>query len=167
MTPSPATTLHLVSCVPRKRDQPVAAKDLYCSDWFRKARAYVEMNGGPWQILSAEHGLVDPDSVIGPYEKILTKMGVAERKAWAARVLEQLRPILAAVDRVVFLAGARYREFLHDVSAKPMRNTDPDRNICPYHAVERISMISKKVAERGCVVLPGFAGTGYGLDRFR
>ena len=45
---------------------PAKAKDLYTSDWFRKARAYVEHRGGPWFILSAEHGLVDPETVIGP-----------------------------------------------------------------------------------------------------
>jgi len=33
-------SIFLVSCVAKKRDHPMAAGDLYCSDWFQKARAY-------------------------------------------------------------------------------------------------------------------------------
>jgi len=107
-------TVHLVSCVSRKRDHPVAAKDLYISDWFVKARAYVERAGGEWFILSAEYGAVCPDTVIAPYERTLNAMGIADRRAWGSKVLRQLQPKLKGVDRVVILAGARYREFLID-----------------------------------------------------
>lgn len=108
------STMYLVSCVSRKRDRPVAAKDLYTSDWFLKARAYVERSGADWFILSAAHGLVDPETVIAPYERTLNTMGVADRRAWASMVLHQLRTKLTGVDRVVILAGQRYREFLID-----------------------------------------------------
>ena len=39
-------------------------------------------------------------------------MGAAERRMWAAKVLEALEPCLADADTVVFIAGQRYREFL-------------------------------------------------------
>ena len=39
-------------------------------------------------------------------------MPIAERRAWARDVLEAMDPCLVGVDTVVFLAGARYREFL-------------------------------------------------------
>lgn len=51
---------YLISCVSRKRSAPAQARDLYTSDWFLKAREYVESTGSPWFILSAEHGLVPP-----------------------------------------------------------------------------------------------------------
>ncbi len=41
-------------------------------------------------------------------------MKIGERRAWASKVLNQLRPKLTGVERVVFLAGKRYREFLFD-----------------------------------------------------
>ena len=104
--------LFLVSCVKTKLQQPAKAQDLYVSDWFRKARAYVEREGGAWRILSAKYGLVDPEEVLPPYEKTLTTMRAAERRAWAAKVLEALEPCLADIDTLVFLAGERYREFL-------------------------------------------------------
>lgn len=104
--------LFLVSCVKTKLPQPARAKDLYVSDWFRKARACVEREGGAWRILSAKYGLVDPEEVIQPYEKTLTTMRVVERRMWAAKVLDALEPCLADADTVVFFAGKRYREFL-------------------------------------------------------
>ena len=104
--------LFLVSCVKTKLSRPARAKELYISAWFRKARAYVQREGGAWRILSAKYGLVDPEDVIQPYEKTLIAMQVAERRAWASNVLEALEPCLADADTVVFLAGERYREFL-------------------------------------------------------
>ena len=104
--------LFLVSCVKTKLAKPAAAKDLYISDWFRKARACVERKGGAWRILSAKYGLVHPDDVIRPYEKTLNTMRVAERRVWAQDVLNALEPSLADADTVVFFAGERYREFL-------------------------------------------------------
>lgn len=62
----------------------MAAKDLYISDWFVKARAYVEQAGDEWFILSAEYGLVSPETVIAPYERTLNTMGIAERRAWGS-----------------------------------------------------------------------------------
>jgi hypothetical protein len=107
-------SISLVSCVSRKRDHPIEAKDLYISDWFVKARAYVERAGDDWFILSAEYGLVCPDTVIASYERTLNVMSMVDRRAWASKVLKQLQPKLKGVDRVVMLAGARYREFLVD-----------------------------------------------------
>lgn len=37
--------LCLVSCVSKKLPDPTPAKDLYVSDWFQKARAFVEAQG--------------------------------------------------------------------------------------------------------------------------
>ena len=109
-----SNTLYLVSCVSRKLNRQAAAKDLYCSDWFMKARKYVEREGAQWRILSAEYGLVHPDTLTVPYERTLNTMGVAERRRWAGKVLAQLRPVLQEIDQVVILAGERYREFLID-----------------------------------------------------
>ncbi|MGJ8641785.1 MAG: DUF6884 domain-containing protein [Luteolibacter sp.] len=105
-------TLYLVSCVAGKQAQSSAAKDLYTSAWFKKARAFVEKHDGQWRILSAEHGLVHPDTEIAPYERTLNNMGVRDRKVWAGEVIKHLLPLLKEFDRVVIVAGKRYREFL-------------------------------------------------------
>jgi hypothetical protein len=104
----------LVSCVGEKSTTPTKAKDLYISDWFRKARRFVESNDSPWFILSAEYGLVEPETVIAPYEKTLNRMGVAERRAWAGGAMRDMDQRLPICDVIVVLAGVRYREFLMD-----------------------------------------------------
>lgn len=53
-------------------------------------------------------------TVIGPYDKTLNAISVADRRAWAATVLDQLREVLHEHDDVVIFAGQRYREFLLD-----------------------------------------------------
>ena len=104
--------LYLVSCVSRKRSTRAKAKDLYTSPWFVKACTYVERRGQPWFILSAQYGLVHPETVISPYERTLNAMPAGERNAWARRVLAQLEPHVADARFIVFLAGQRYREYL-------------------------------------------------------
>lgn len=106
------TPLFLVSCVAEKAAEPCEARDLYRSDWFKKARAYVEALGGDWLILSAEHGILDPLEVVSPYDATLNTMHKPEREAWAAGVVRQLRQRGQVGRPFVVLAGERYREFL-------------------------------------------------------
>lgn len=105
-------TVYFVSCVSKKGEHACEARDLYVSDLFRKARRFVEASGCPWFILSAEHGLVAPCQNIGPYERTLNKMGIADRRQWADRVAAQLANEAPDLRCAVFLAGERYREFL-------------------------------------------------------
>jgi len=102
----------LISCVSAKRPKPCAARDLYRSDWFLKARAYVESKKVPWFILSAKYGLVPPTEVIKPYDLTLNRMSASERLGWANGVIKQLEPSCHPGTEVEFLAGKRYREYL-------------------------------------------------------
>jgi hypothetical protein len=65
-----------------------------------------------WFILSAQHGLISPETVIAPYNKTLNAMGAAELQAWAERVRRQMESQLPDADEIVILAGQRYRENL-------------------------------------------------------
>jgi hypothetical protein len=112
------SNVYLVSCVKEKRDTPSLVRDLYFSDWFLKARAYVERTGMPWFILSAEYGLVAPDRIIAPYDKTLKTLPLAERRAWAKMVTAQMESGLPKLDRVIVFAGFSYREFLMDYLRK-------------------------------------------------
>ncbi len=106
--------VYLVACTKTKAPAAAAARDLYApSDWFAKARAYVEAQDAPWFILSAEHGLLPPDAVVTPYETTLLTMRKPARRAWACRVHGQLVARgLVARCRFQILAGETYREFL-------------------------------------------------------
>lgn len=106
------TKIALVSCVKKKQCTPMPARYLYCSDWFRKASAYAMCIADEWYILSAKYGLVEPDRVIAPYDVTLNRMSAAERRAWAVRVWDELKEKLKPGDKVVILAGIKYRERL-------------------------------------------------------
>jgi hypothetical protein len=122
----PLRTVYLISCVSKKLPTPAQAKDLYTSDWFLKARHYVERTSSPWFILSAEHGLVPPDRILAPYERTLNAMGMLDRQAWAAQVKAQMEMSMSLpdADRIVVLAGLRYREFLIDYLRQRARTVE-------------------------------------------
>ncbi len=104
--------IYFVSCVKKKRIHPSPAKDLYISDWFKKASQYANQEADEWFILSAKYFLVHPDQVIEPYDLTLKSMQVEERKHWANRVLQMLKPLLSTDDKLTVLAGKDYREYL-------------------------------------------------------
>lgn len=108
----PAEAVCLVPCASRKRSARAPARDLYESALFRKMRAVVEELGSPWFILSARHGLVQPDQQLDPYDLALKDMRASERRSWAKRVIGQMESVLPPADRIVVFAGKTYREFL-------------------------------------------------------
>lgn len=104
-------TIHLVACCATKLDAAAPAKDLYASQWFRKARAVVEATGEPWYILSAGLCLVHPETVIPPYDVSMRGFDRHERQRWAGKVMMQLDPILVGPPaKVIFWAGKLYCE---------------------------------------------------------
>lgn len=107
-------TVVLVSCVKTKQTdgQAHAAADLYTSPWFKGARQYAERVGDAWFILSAEHGLVEPGQQLQAYDTWMATMKKPARMAWSALVLEQLASRLQPGDRIIILAGVKYREYL-------------------------------------------------------
>lgn len=109
--PNHARPIYLVACVSQKGDCRARAADLYRSDWFRKARLYVEHTGAPWYILSAAHGLVRPTQHLDPYDATLHDITVAQRRLWGERTARQLCREIGPdhAGPIVFLAGRLYR----------------------------------------------------------
>lgn len=105
----------LVSCVKGKRNEPAPPGDLYTSQYFTKMQTYAEQEHDEWYILSAKHGLLDPDGEpIEPYEESLTNASVSERRKWAADVATQLEAagLLEEDVTLVIHAGKAYYEEL-------------------------------------------------------
>lgn len=94
------------------KGKKVPAKDLYTSDLFKKARGYAERYGDGWVILSAAHGLVSPNQLLGDYNVRLRRGG---DQAWAAIVDHQLKQAFdPATTKFVVLASADYRKHLFE-----------------------------------------------------
>ena len=107
-------TVALISCAKSKVEQSAPAAELYKSALFNKARTYATERADKWFILSAKYGLLSPDRVIEPYDETLKKKPKNERAVWADRVFEKLTSHLLPGDRILFLAGLDYREFLSE-----------------------------------------------------
>ena len=96
-----------------KRRSAAPAGDLYTSSLFVGRRRFVLGSCDRWFILSALHGLLDPEQTIEPYDRSLLDVGSGERRAWAKEVLAAIDATLGDVAGVVFElhAGAAYRDF--------------------------------------------------------
>ncbi|MET3762133.1 DUF6884 domain-containing protein [Sphingomonas sp. UYEF23] len=107
-----APPICLIACVSKKLDWRAPAADLYRSDWFRKARTYVEETGARWYVRSAAHGLVEPTKRLAPYDATLCDLTAAERRLWGEKTVCQLRRAIGPryAGPIVFLAGRLYRE---------------------------------------------------------
>jgi hypothetical protein len=67
-----------------------AAGRLFRSDGFARAREHAVHSQLPWFVLSAKHGLLDPDDVISPFEVQIDDQSAAYRTAWGEWVVAQL-----------------------------------------------------------------------------
>lgn len=102
----------LVACTKLKAVEASDAAHLYTSPLFRAASEYAKATTDEWFILSAKHGLVNPTTVLSPYDESLKGLSSEERAHWADRVGAALRKVLRTGDTVTILAGMEYREFL-------------------------------------------------------
>lgn len=99
----------LVSCGAAKLTTPAPARSLYTGSVFRAQRDYAEaIPGRRWAILSALYGLVDPDTVIAPYDLRLTNLSRADRRKWAEKVAAQIDNAWPT-DPIIFTGGRAYR----------------------------------------------------------
>jgi hypothetical protein len=113
-------TIFLVACANTKINKAVKAKELYNSEWFKKARRFAEANADEWFIISAKHGLVNPEETIAPYNEMLNDKSYTKRRNWFMNCLDQLffdaNVNLLDTESVKFviLAGEKYFELFAD-----------------------------------------------------
>ena len=89
-------------------DHAAPAHALYCSPLFTKSLAFAAARCEVVYVLSALHGLVELDRVIGPYNRKLSSASKAERQAWGQRVASSLIARHGRSARFLLLAGADY-----------------------------------------------------------
>lgn len=106
----------LLGCVKLKGSDPAPARSLYRSPLWSKRRTYAEASSTPWLILSAKHGLLDPDETVAPYDLALADLTAAQRRAWGVTVVEQLQARLGGLQGTLLEihAGSSYRDAISD-----------------------------------------------------
>ncbi len=108
----------LISCVSTKKEYATEAKNLYASPLFLYSKKYAELNLNKYYILSAKYGLLKPDDIIEPYEETLNTKSKNERIHWSHKVFDKLLKEISTNDKIVFLAGEKYREFIEKYLAE-------------------------------------------------
>lgn len=114
------TTLVIATCVKQKQHGRHKAKDLYNSVLFKKMRQYIESKGYDWRIISAKHGLVDPETIIDYYEedsfnqfKSHDKIKLSVKKLLLSeKIRKQIAPIITNYDTIVLMCGKHYRDVI-------------------------------------------------------
>ncbi|MGZ4547535.1 MAG: DUF6884 domain-containing protein [Blastococcus sp.] len=81
------------------------AAGLFRSAGFTRARHLAIGSGLPWFVLSAKHGLLDPDDVVGPFELQLGDRSPGFRTAWGEWVVAQLAERVPLEGTVVEVHG--------------------------------------------------------------
>jgi hypothetical protein len=120
--------VYLISCTRTKRSVPGPARDLYRSRWFQKAVAVAERQARAWYIVSAEHGLVEPERILAPYDQNLTDLSEPDIRHWATRIAETLAQRTQSGDEVVILGENSYSAPLRSpLEAAGLRVKEPFR----------------------------------------
>ncbi|MEM2111076.1 MAG: tRNA-guanine transglycosylase DpdA, partial [Candidatus Bathyarchaeia archaeon] len=89
------------------------AKEMYQGRLFKLVKAYCQAMEFDYVIISAKHGLIFPNDVIEGYEKFLKTQEDIE--IIRPQIEKKLREILGNYDKIVVIAGSKYRRTLRDL----------------------------------------------------
>jgi hypothetical protein len=73
---------------------PAPARDAFRDLAFQRARRDAEQSGSRWFVLSAEHGLLEPQEWMSPDERAMTDIEPRHRAAWATWVVARLETLV-------------------------------------------------------------------------
>ena len=80
-------TIALIGCGKEKAAVPAPAKEIYTGQLFQASRRWAERNTDAYFIASAKHLVMEPNTVIEPYDLAITDLS-AEDQMWRARQIE-------------------------------------------------------------------------------
>jgi hypothetical protein len=104
----PSNCHALISCSKSKGGHRDLARNMYVSPLYRKSMMVAEGWGVSFSILSAKHGLLNPNETIEPYDLTLKGASKQFKSDWAKRVDEQIRASIDQRKRLIMLAGDDY-----------------------------------------------------------
>jgi hypothetical protein len=104
----PSSCHALISCSKSKGGHRDLARNMYVSPLYRKSVMVAEGWGISFSILSAKHGLLNPDDMIEPYDLTLKGASKQFKSDWAKKVDEQIRTSIERQKHLIVLAGDDY-----------------------------------------------------------
>lgn len=136
----------LVGCTRVANAPPWTARTLSEAGPFASAARSAQAQGLPWFLVTADHGLLRPDELLGGVERTLSHVSNSYRRAWAGWVAERLdllagpilgrRIAIAATHRtIVTLSPALVGKGALVVQPANPEETGPIPRITPRQAV--------------------------------
>ncbi|KVP75219.1 hypothetical protein WJ93_07330 [Burkholderia ubonensis] len=110
MTPS-TPSLVLMACSAKKLSHAAPAFDLYQGSMYSTFRANVRQTARPHVIiLSAKHGFIPSDTVIEPYDQVLTRDRADAMLSQLDNYMQGITP--PGAKKVLLVGGAEYRRVM-------------------------------------------------------
>ncbi len=155
----------LVGCVKSKQSALAPARDLYTSALFVGRRRWVESTCDRWFILSAKHGLIEPDELLEPYDVAMKDVSRPLRRTWSEQVLADLDDRVRSLGAHTFEihAGADYCDWglvagLEHAGAtvvRPMAGLAFGRQLSRYAEGSAADMVGSQSVDDGVADGPG------------
>lgn len=82
--------LYLVGCGQSKADEPREAQHLYTSSYFTVKSEAAQELGDDWRILSAQHGVVMPETELEPYDTSINDLEDQELDSFREQIRREL-----------------------------------------------------------------------------
>lgn len=114
----------LVSCGKRKSSVSCQAKEMYNSFRFQQIKTIAENLKVRWYIMSAKYGLLDPESIIEPYDMCLSNCSDKYQQQWAKGIVGKFIGINKSTTFAV------------------IANDEYSRNVVPMLVAEGFSVIA-------------------------
>lgn len=95
----------LVGCGSSKKDGLHEAADLYTSPYFTAKAQFAAELRDDWQIMSAKHGLIAPDTAVSSYDTEITDVNVDR---WLGDISAPLTEYLEDTEQAWVLIGESY-----------------------------------------------------------
>lgn len=104
--------LIVIGCGREKLSIAAPASNLYISDRFRSSLNLARDLAAPFVILSAKHNVVEPDSVLEPYDLDLSTLSDSDQRSWAANAIDKLAQCAEGRTISLLAIGAYARPLL-------------------------------------------------------
>jgi hypothetical protein len=127
----------LLACSKQKLEHRAPARELYCSQLFKKSLRYLDCHTMEVAVISAKYGIVLADDERDPYDQTLNEMTRAERDEWALGVRRELLEHWDPKQRFLFLGG---REYL-----RPLRGLHVHDPLAGMQIGERLHWLTERL----------------------
>jgi len=105
----------LIACSKTKAKKRCKASEMYTGAMFQLSVRLMEKWKCPYMIISAKYGLIDPDTIINPYELKMTDLTMPQREEMAKKINAGLKSRLRKDEIVLCLMGIEYMLFARDI----------------------------------------------------